>query len=103
MVTSPEIWTSGVARVGDCLIMGELGDLPTPLPQLTVPLGVVCQIKGAPGGHLTTLHLLQGETLKTLHTATHLLITRTKAREETIFLEISTPSNLRHYIRGKDV
>lgn len=102
-VTSPEIWTLGGARVGGYPIMGEQGD-PLTLPlRLTVPQGGVCQIRGEQGGPPTTLHHRPGGTLKTLRTAINPLTTRMKAREEATFLEISTPSNPRHYFRGKEV
>merc|ERR1712013_272171 len=77
-VTSPEIWTLGGVRVGGYLIMGEHGDL------LTLPL-------------------LLGGTLKTLRTVINPLTIRMIAREEATFLEISTPSDTRHYFRGKEV
>jgi len=102
-VTSPEIWTLGGVRVGGYLIMGEHGDLLTLPLQLTVPLEEGCQIRGAPGGLPTILHHLLGGTLKTLRTAINPLTIRMIAREEATFLEISTPSDTRHYFRGKEV
>lgn len=79
------------------------GDHRTLLRPLTVLQGGGCLTKEEQGAPLTTLPPPRGGTLKTQRIAIRPPITRMTVRGGTIFLEISTLSNSRHYFRGKEV